>query len=70
VLDDDPTDTRRLAGDPIAVDEYGTATVGVNGGTIGVPVDPIPADVGGDELDPRKPSGGTVDDPDRPPRRA
>ncbi len=48
-LDDTPTGG--LAGDPIAVDESGTAVVGT-----------------GDELDPRDPRSGTLDDPDNPRR--
>jgi hypothetical protein len=46
------------AGDVIAVDEFGTATAGVNGGTIGLPVDPAPSDP------------GNRDDPESRPRRS
>ena len=65
-FDDDPTSSGRLAGDPVAVDESGTATAGVNGGTAGIPVEPTSTGVAGDELDPRD---GTLDDPENPERR-
>jgi hypothetical protein len=64
-FDDDPGPIDRLDGDVLAVDEFGTATAGVNGGTIGLPVEPAPAGVAGDELDPEGPRGRTLDDPER-----
>ena len=70
VFDDDPGQGDRLAGDQLAVDEFGTATAGVNGGSVGIPVEPTSTGVAGDELDPRGPRGGTLDDPDNPERRA
>ena len=63
-FDDDPGPIDRLDGDVLAVDEFGTATAGVNGGTIGLPVEPAPAGAG-DELDPEGPRGRTLDDPER-----
>ena len=63
-FDDDPGPIDRLDGDVLAVDEFGTATAGVNGGTIGLPVEPAPAGAG-DELDPEGPHGRTLDDPER-----
>jgi carbon monoxide dehydrogenase subunit G len=67
-FDDDPGPIDRLDGDVLAVDEFGTATAGVNGGTIGLPVEPAPADVAGDDLDPEGPRTGTFDDPNNPRR--
>jgi len=65
--DDDLSPTDRLAGDPVAVDEFGTGTTGVSRGATGIPVDPItPGD--DDALDPRDPRSGTLDDPDNPQR--
>jgi len=64
-FDDDPGPIDRLDGDVLAVDEFGTATAGVNGGTIGLPVEPAPGGVAGDELDPEGPRGRTLDDPER-----
>jgi hypothetical protein len=65
---DDPG-PRRLAGDQLAVDEFGTATAGVSGGTIGLPVEPGSTGVAADDLDPRDPRSGTLDDPENPQRR-
>ena len=67
-LGGEPTD--RLDGDPRAVDEFGTATAGVNGGTTGIPVSPASRGGAGDDLDPRDPRSGTLDDPDNPQRGA
>jgi hypothetical protein len=67
-LDDDPGPSDRLDGDVLAVDEFGTATAGVNGGSVGIPVAPAPAGVTGDERDPEGPRSGTFDDPDNPRR--
>jgi carbon monoxide dehydrogenase subunit G len=64
--DDDLTQTDRLAGDPVAVDDLGTGTTGVSRGATGIPVDPTTA--GDDALDPRDPRSGTLDDPDNPQR--
>jgi hypothetical protein len=69
-FDDAPASTRQRAGDPLAVDEFGTATARVDGGTTGIPVEPTSTGGAGDELDPREPRGGTLDDPDNPERRA
>jgi hypothetical protein len=63
VFDDDPGPGQPLAGDPIAVDEFGTATAGVNGGTVGVPVELASTGLA-DERDLRGPGGETLDDPD------
>ena len=41
-----------LDGDVLAVDEFGTATAGVNGGSVGIPVEPAPTGVTRDERDP------------------
>jgi hypothetical protein len=65
---DDPGPIDRLDGDVLAVDESGTATAGVNGGSVGVPVDPAPARTTRDELDQEGPRTGTFDDPDNPRR--
>jgi hypothetical protein len=78
-LDDDVVSTSGPVGDRIAVDEFGTATVGVNGGTTGIPVDTTPTveprtggglAAEGDDLDPRNPRSGTLDDPANPQRPA
>ncbi|MDT0349099.1 SRPBCC family protein [Pseudonocardia charpentierae] len=67
-FDDDPGPSDRLDGDVLAVDEFGTATAGVNGGTIGLPVEPTSAGGAGDELDPDGPRTGTFDDSNNPRR--
>ena len=66
VPDDDLTPTDSLAGDPVAVDEFGTGTTGVSRDATGIPADPTAA--GADALDPRDPRSGTLDDPDNPRR--
>jgi hypothetical protein len=57
-VSDAPVIADTPAGDVIAVDEFGTATAGVNGGTIGVPVDPA------------SPRVRDRDDPESPQHRA
>ena len=64
--DDDLTPTDSLAGDPVAVDEFGTGTAGVSRDATGIPADPTAA--GDEALDPRDPRSGTLDDPDNPRR--
>jgi hypothetical protein len=67
---DELTPGGRVDRDPLAVDEYGAATAGVSQGTTGMPVDPASRGVAGDELDPRDPRSGTLDDPENPQRPA
>jgi hypothetical protein len=50
-FDDDPGPSDRLDGDVLAVDEFGTATAGVNGGSIGIPVEPTSTGDAGREAD-------------------
>ncbi len=57
-FDDDPGPSDRLDGDVLAVDEFGTATAGVNGGSVGIPVEPASTGV-----------AGGLDDRDDPERR-
>jgi uncharacterized membrane protein len=54
-LDDDLAPAAGRAGEPIAVDEFGTATAGVNGGTSGIPIGPTSAGIDDDPDDPRRP---------------
>jgi hypothetical protein len=69
-LDDDLGSTYDPVGDPIAVDEYGTATAAVSGGSAAIPVEPPTAGGLGSaaEPDPRDRRSGTGDDPDDPQR--
>ena len=69
-FDDDLDSSGRLAGGPVAVDEFGTASARVDGGTTGTPVESASHGVVGDDLDPRDPRTGKLDDPDDPQRRA
>jgi hypothetical protein len=70
-LDDDLGSTYDPVGDPIAVDEYGTATAGVSGGSAAIPAEPPTGGGLGSaaEPDPRDRRTGTGDDPDDPQRR-